>query len=74
MFNVFLALILEKIIVWIYMLSVRSNIKCLIVAVCLISLIIINSSGFGYNNSLTFDINVVSENSIVFEELIHLSS
>ncbi|MDR2544859.1 MAG: hypothetical protein LBD03_04850 [Methanobrevibacter sp.] len=56
------------------MLSVRSNIKCLIVAVCLISLIIINSSGFGYNNSLTFDINVVSENSIVFEELIHLSS
>jgi len=56
------------------MLSVRSNIKCLIVAVCLISLFNINLSGSGYNSSLTFDINVVSENGIVFEEFIHLSS
>ncbi|MDR1819364.1 MAG: hypothetical protein LBR15_03860 [Methanobrevibacter sp.] len=56
------------------MLSVRSNIKCLVVAICLISLFIISSSGFGYSKSLTFDINVVSENSIVLEEFIHLSS
>ncbi|MDR3223176.1 MAG: hypothetical protein LBT66_05535 [Methanobrevibacter sp.] len=53
---------------------VRSNIRCLIVAVCLINLFIINLSCFGCSNSLTFDIDVVSENGIVIEELIHLSS
>ncbi|MDR2623217.1 MAG: hypothetical protein LBC39_01405 [Methanobrevibacter sp.] len=56
------------------MLFGESNIRSLIVTLCLISLFIINCPCFGCSNSLTNSVEVVSENDIMIEELIHLSS